>query len=433
MLLQNCRFVVTQHDDRTIREDVDIRIDGGVIQEIGTGLSNDGRSIDCSDMLVMPGLVNAHTHVPMNVMRGISDDKPLQTWLEDDIFPAEDQLDGDAVYYGTLHGITEMLLTGTTTFNDMYAFYDRIVDAVDETGIRAVLGRGVTDADDSEKQGDRLQRSRELLELAAEHDRITGAAAPHAIYTCSAELLQATHDQAVEHDAPYHIHLSETRTENQDCQDEHGMTPTAYLADIGVLDERTVAAHGVHLSADDRQHLVAAGAGVAHNPCANLKLGSGIADIHSLQEAGIPVGLGTDSVASNNNLNMFEELKIAALLQKERDPRALDAQTALDMATRGSAAVLGLDDVVGRIAPGYRADLACIDLHDIAMTPYYGKHGLLSNLVFAYNGPVTHTFVDGEQVVQNRTVTTVDTATIQEEVQDIATMLADTAHSRQHG
>lgn len=424
MLLQDCRYLITQNHDRAIRERVDVRIVDGTIHEIGEHLANDGQVIDCSDMLVMPGLVNAHTHVPMNLMRGISDDKPLQAWLEEDIFPAEDRLDGDDVYHGTLHGITEMLLTGTTTFNDMYAFCDQIMDAVDASGIRAVLGRGVTDVGEPARREERLQRSKELLERTAEHDRVTGAAAPHAVYTCSAELLQAAHEQAVAYDAPYHIHLSETRQENQDCQDEHGMTPTEYLDDIGVLDDRTVAAHGVHLSADDRQLLAAAGAGVAHNPCANLKLGSGVADVHGLQTDGIPVGLGTDSVASNNNLNLFEEMKVAALLQKETDPRRLDAQTALDLATRGSAAVLGLDDVIGRIVPGYRADVVCIDLQEITMTPYYGKRGLLSNLVFAYSGPVTHAFVDGEHIVRDGTVTTIDTGTVRERVQDCVQRLS---------
>jgi 5-methylthioadenosine/S-adenosylhomocysteine deaminase len=417
MLLTDVRYCITQNPERDILEHVDIRVDDGRIVEIGEDLTRDDSTIDCSDRAVLPGLVNAHTHAGMNVMRGISDDKPLQAWLEEDIFPAEEFMDHDAVYYGTLHAIAEMVQTGTTCFNDMY-LGKPAAEAVDDFGMRAVIARGVTDTDG--ERDHRITESQEFLDAYTDHNRITPVAAPHAVYTCSDELLAAMQAQAEEYDTLLHIHLSETQQENADCRDAHGMTPAAYLHDRGLLTERTVAAHGTWLTEHDMRLLQKTGAGVAHNPCANLKLGSGIADVPRLQAHDVTVGLGTDSVASNNSLNLFEEAKFAALLHKRDDPRQMTAQDVLDMLTVDGAELLGLDDQIGSIARGQQADLITVALDDIGLSPQYGTDGLVSNLVYAFNGRVTDVFVQGDPLLRDGALQTIDGTAVSSQVQQVA-------------
>lgn len=416
MILKDARFVITQDEERRILEHVDVRITDNTITEIGENLRTDDEVIDCSNKAVLPGLINSHTHAAMNLFRGISDNKILQNWLEEDIFPAEDKLTDDDIYTGTLHAIREMLQTGTTCFNDMYAPEAFVADAVNETGIRAVLSRGMFDLDGV--AGEKIQESRKFVESVQDYNRITPAVAPHAIYTCSEELLCKSKEQSDEFDVPLHIHLSETQQENDDCEAEHGTTPTAYLHDLGLLSARTIGAHGVWLTEHDMRLLQKTGAGIAHNPCANLKLGSGIADVLRLQAHDVTVGIGTDGVASNNNLNMFEEMKFAALLQKNRDPTRMDEQTVLDMATIDAATLLGLDQRIGSIEPGKYADLITVDLSHPSLSPYYGKRGLLSNLVFSFNGPVSDTIVHGERLVEDGNTTAVDDD-VQKKVQQL--------------
>lgn len=418
MLLQNIRFLITQNPEREILKDVDIRVEDGRITEIGENLTTDDDVVDCSDKAVMPGLINTHTHAAMNTMRGLSDNKLLQDWLEDAIFPAEEHMDNDAVYYGTLHAIAEMVKTGTTCFNDMYAPEQPAAEAVEDAGIRAVLGRGLTDIDgDGQKK---LQESKALLERYEHHDRITPVVAPHAIYTCSEELLHEARGQSEQYDTFLHTHLSETKQENDDCMAAHDMTPTAYLNDLGLLTERAVAAHAVWLTEQDMRLFQKTGAGIAHNPCSNLKLGSGIADIPRLQAHDVTLGLGTDSVASNNNLNMFEEMKFASLLQKRNDPRRMTEQAALDMATIDAAELLGLENDVGSIETGKQADLITVDLAETATSPIYGKRGILSNLVFSFHGQVTDTFVQGEPLLRNGSPNSLDMERIQAACQEAA-------------
>ncbi len=399
MLLRNIRYLVTQDDDRTVREHVDVRVDGGEIVAIGDDLDRDGTVIDCSGKAVLPGLVNAHTHASMTLLRGISDDRVLQEWLFDDILPAESVMDRDDVELGARLAIAEMLLSGTTCFNDMYAPEDAVAAAVDDTGMRAVLGRGLIDSDG--EGAEKLRESRALLDAYADHPRITPAVAPHAVYTCSPDILDRAREQADRFDAPVHVHLSETVRENEDCQEEHGRSPAEHLDAHGLLTDRTVAAHGTHLSQGSIDLLAERGASVVHNPAANLKLGSGVAPVPALLDAGVTVGLGTDGVASNNSLDMFDEMKLASLVQKEQDPTVLPAQQALDMATRGSAAALGLDGRIGSVETGKRADLVAVDLSHPSMTPVHGPRGVVSNLVFAFDGRVSDVLVDGDVLVRD--------------------------------
>ncbi len=421
MLLKDIRFLITQNPDRDVLENVDVHIDDGRITEIGDNLTKDGEVVDCSDRIVMPGLVNTHTHVPMNLMRGLSDNKVLEDWLEEDIFPAETCMDEHSTYYGTLHAVIEMLKTGTTCFNDMYAPEKPVADAVHEAGVRAVLARGMTDTDGD--ADDKLQESKQFIEQYEDHDRITPAVAPHAVYTCSSELLQRAKDQADTYNTLYHIHLSETMHENSKCEDKHGRTPTAYLDKLDVLDDRFIGAHGVWLTEHDVNLLKEVGAGIAHNPCSNLKLGSGVADIPRLHAHNVPVGLATDSVASNNNLNMFEEAKFAALLQKRRDPRIMTEQDALDMMTVHGAELLGLDNEIGSLEEGKQADITTISLHDETLHPFHGTRGLLSNLVFSFHGHVTDVYVQGTPLRRNGNLQTIDSDTVKRECRRHATRI----------
>lgn len=427
MLLSNARYVVTQDDDRRVLEDVDIRTEDGRIEKVGKNLEADGETVDCSGKAVLPGLVNAHTHAAMTLLRGISDSKPLQRWLEDDIFPAEEEMGEEDVAAGTRLASLEMLTSGTTTFNDMYVPGDVVAEVVDDVGIRAVIGHGMMDIEGDTRET--LEKSEEFVSRWSGHDLIKPSVAPHAVYTCSRELLEGSGEQAAEFDAPLHIHLSETERENRDCREEHGMSPAEYLDGLGLLNGRTVAAHGVHLSDSDIRLMAERGAGVVHNPAANLKLGSGVAPVHELREAGVTVGLGTDGVASNNSLNLFEEMKLASLMQKERDPRTLPAQDVLDMATRDDAELLGLDHEIGSIEEGKRADLVTVDLSRPEMRPIHGIDGLISNLVFSFDGTVSDVMVDGELLVRDETPVSTGLAEAVRDVQERSERILNAAES----
>jgi 5-methylthioadenosine/S-adenosylhomocysteine deaminase len=405
-LLKNIRYLITQNKERQVLENVDVLIHQDEIHEIGRGLSdylNPETVIDCSEKVVMPGLINAHTHSSMTVLRGISDNSVLQDWLENYIFPAEDKIEEEDAYLGTLLASIEMLETGTTTFNDMYFHMENVADAVEDAGIRAVLSKGLTDIED---KGD-LYGAENLIRTYAGHERIDIGVGPHSVYTCSEELLLDAKELAEKYDALYHIHLSETEKENQDLLEDKGMRPTEYLDELGILDENVIAAHGTHLTEDDMLRLQRTKTGLAHNPAANMKLGSGRADVIELYERGLNIGLGTDGPASNNSLNMFDEAKLSALIHKERDPEALTEQEILDMLTIDGAKALNIDDKVGSIEKGKKADLVTLDLNQISMRPFYGVRGVISNLVYSFDGTVSEVFVNGEKVVEGGELQTV--------------------------
>jgi len=283
LLLENIRFLITQNEERKVLENVDILVKQDRIFEIGKNLSDHyspEKVLDCSNKVVLPGLINTHTHASMTAFRGISDNKLLEDWLHEDIFPAEDSLTETDAYYGAMAASLEMLKTGTTCFSDMYFHLEQVADAVEDSGIRAVLARGLTDIQEPQDLDEVID---ELAQLVG-RERIKPAIAPHSIYTCSEDLLLDSKDIAEKFDLLYHIHLSETQKENSDSVDARGMTPTEYLDNLGILDENTVAAHGTHLSQKDIETLAWNNTGIAHNPSANLKLGSGIADVPELRK-----------------------------------------------------------------------------------------------------------------------------------------------------
>jgi len=371
------------------------------------------RVIDGSNLIVMPGLVNTHGHAAMSLFRSYADDMPLKEWLEKKIWPIEALLEGDDIYWGTMLSIAEMIRGGTTTFTDMYFFMDRVAEAVAESGIRSVLSRGLIGLNGGE-QG--LVETESFINNwhGAEDGRITVMLGPHAPYTCPPEFLKKVMVLAEKTKCPIQIHLSETRSEVEDCLNEHGFTPPKLLSDLGLLDFKVVAAHCVHLTDQDIEILAEKKVGVAHNPGSNLKLGSGIAPVRKMLSSGVKVGIGTDGASSNNNLDMIEEMRLAALLSKgyEMDPTLIDANKALQMATSIGAEVLNLSGI-GILKEGYKADLIGLRHDRLHLTP---MHDPQAHLVYASAAADVHmVIVNGKILLENGEFTTLDEAKIRSE------------------
>jgi len=421
-------YVLTQNQAGHILEDAAVAIRGSVIEAVGpreailAAHGDDARILGGGRVLVMPGLVNAHTHVSMTCLRGLADDLPLMTWLNENIFPAERQFNGEIVYWGALLGCAEMILSGTTTFCDMYLFEHDVARAVDRAGLRALVGEVLYDFP-SANYGPVEQAvpySRRLIQTWQGHERIRIAVEPHALYTCSPELLIACRDLAEEQGVPLITHLSESPDEVAGIQETYGTTPVRHLERLGLLSEGLIADHCVALENEEIELLARRGVKVAHNPSSNMKLASGVAPVPELLRAGATVGLGTDGAASNNNLDMFGEMNIAAKLHKASrlDPTVMDAATVLNMATVGGAKTLGLEGRVGRLEPGYLADLIVVDLNQPHLTPLYNP---VSHLVYAASGAdVIHSVVHGKILLENRALTTLDLAEIYKKIGEIA-------------
>lgn len=371
--------------------------------------------IDGSNKFATPGLVNTHTHAAMTLFRSYADDMFLMDWLENKIWPAEANLTAEDVYWGTLLSIGEMLKSGTTCFADMYFFMDEVAKAVETSGIRACLSRGLAGvAPNSDKS---LLEAKEfcLKWNGAANGRITTMLGPHAPYTCPPDYLKQVIEVAKEIKAEIHIHLSETKFEVDTCIEKFGKTPIAHMDSLGLLDLGVLAAHCVHVTPEDIQLMKAKNVRVAHNPQSNLKLASGIAPVQQMLEAGLIVGLGTDGASSNNNLDLLEEVRLAALLHKVREdnPKVIPAQTALEMGTSLGAQALALDKV-GKLAVGYKADIVLYDMNKLTWAP---KHDRNSLLVYSANSSDVHTvLVDGQVLVDDGKLTTIDEAQVIAEV-----------------
>ena len=379
-----------------------------------------GERIDGTDRLLTAGLVNAHTHVAMTLLRGYGEELPLQSWLFDRIFPFEDKLFSDAVYWGSMLGIAEMLMTGTTSFTDMYYFCEDTVRAVAECGIKANIGRGISCFDAGKRFADLPAYSDTKALIAqyhgAEDGRVLVDVAPHAEYTTRPDILYDAAQLAAEHDLRMHIHLSETASEHKECVGRHGKTPTRLLEEVGMLDRPLTVAHGVWLTDDDVDCLSRHDVTLAHCAKSNLKLGSGIARVENYRKMGLPVAIGTDSAASNNALDMVDEMRMAALLAKgmSHDAGALPASDVLYMGTRAGALSQGRTDC-GDIAVGYRADLVMMDTADIGLCP---ANAPLSNVLYgAGSRAVCMTVVDGRTVYRNGDFPTLDIERVRFEVQ----------------
>ena len=356
--------------------------------------------MDCTGRAVIPGLVNAHTHAYMTVFRNWADDLPFADWLFGRIMPLEDQLTAEDCYWSSLLGIMEMLATGTTAFLDMYIHPDSVSRASAESGIRAVLSRGLSGGESDPAGGARRIREA-LADWRAWRDspRLTFMLGPHALYTCDEEYLCGIAGLSRETGLGIHVHLAESQSEMEDAFSRYGCSPTALMDRCGILGPRTVAAHGIRLSGEEIALLADRGVSVATNPLSNLKLANGVAPVPALLSAGVNVALGTDGPASNNALNLFRDLAALAAIHKGvgADPTLVTARQALYCAARGGAAALGLN--TGEIAPGREADLAVLDLDKPWLTPL---GDLAAALCYAATGAETESVLVGGQLLYHR-------------------------------
>ena len=368
-------------------------------------------TIDATGDIVMPGLINTHTHAPMVLYRGLADDLALMEWLQKYIFPAEAKtVTPEFVRAGTRLAALEMIQSGTTAYADMYYFEEEIAKATKAAGLRGVLGQTIIQfpAPDAKTPAEGLARAEAFIRDWTGDELIVPAIAPHAMYTLDTASLKSARELADRHRAPVLIHLAETRDEVTLARDRYKATPVAYLESIGFLGPRTIAAHGVHLSPADIQTLAERQVAVAHNPESNMKLASGTAPVLAMRRAGVTVSLGTDGAASNNDLDMFEAMRQAALLHKHAsgDPRAVPARTALQMATIDGARTLGLERQLGSLEPGKRADLLIVSTATARQTPMYDP---LSHLVYVTRGDDVRTsIVNGRVLMRDRQVQTMD-------------------------
>lgn len=360
--------------------------------------------------VLIPGLVNTHTHLSMTLLRGYADDYPLDTWLNDYIFPVEGKLEGEHVYAGALLACVEMIKSGTTTFNDMYFFMDQVAKAVEESGMRGVISHGMLDFGDEEKRKAEFKESLRIIEKChnTADGRIKVALGPHAPYTCSTDLLNWVRKKADELKVPIHIHVSETEFEVQQIQETYGARPFEYLDKIGFLKEDVLAAHAVWLSESEIDIIKDKEVKLSHNPVSNMKLASGTSPVAKMMEKGVNLSLGTDGAASNNNLDMLEEMKIAALQQKvaNLDPTVLKAGEVFKMATRGGATALGIEQETGTIDVGKKADIVLVDMRAPHLTPF--RHPV-SHLVYSAKGADVDTVIcNGQILMQEKELLVLD-------------------------
>ncbi len=379
----------------------DVLIDDGEIKDIGKGLEGAEECIEGDGKYLLPGFVNTHTHAAMSLLRGYADDMELDKWLQEKIWPLEGKLTDEDIYWGTKLACLEMIRSGTVAFNDMYFFMERAADAVAEMGMKATLAYGFLDLGDEEKREEEKQNTEKVVEYLKGFDLIQPAVGPHSIYSVSKEALEWCSDYSSREGMPIHIHIAETKKEMEDFSAEHEGCITDYLIGTGILDNEVVGAHCVWLEDGDYSNMSEKGVFVSHNPSSNMKLGVGKPmDYQAMNDAGITVTLGTDGCASNNNLDMLEEIKIAALQQKmQGDPTLLPAEEAFEILTLNGAEALGTGG--GKVEIGYSADLILVD-PGVAGTP---GHDIVSDLIYSLNGScVDDVIIDGEIVMRDRHV-----------------------------
>ena len=421
--------VVTMDAGRRVIADGAVAIDGADIVAVDTaeaiGRRFRGRdTIDAKGQVVLPGLINTHGHAAMVLFRGLADDLALMEWLTKYIFPAEAKtVSREFVRAGTRLAALEMIQSGTTTFADMYYFEEEVAKETKAAGLRGVLGQTVIQfpVADAKTPADGLARAEAFITEYKGDALITPAVAPHAMYTLDGPTLTAARALSVKHGVPTLIHLSETRDEQKTAQERGAASPTAYLDSLGFLGPGVLIAHGVWVSDADIAILKTRGVGVSHNPESNMKLASGTAPVPAYLKAGVAVGLGTDGAASNNDLDMFEAMRMASLLHKlqSNDPRAVPAATALEMATIGGARAMGMDRQVGSLEPGKHADLIVVGMNTARQTPMYDP---ISHLVYVTRGDDVQTaIVNGRVLMRNRKVLTLDEPGVLREARTWAT------------
>lgn len=420
--------VVTMNNDMVVIEDGAVAIENGVIVAVGqkSTIKNGYKAcniIRADGKIVMPGLVNTHTHAAMVLLRGYADDLPLLVWLNEHIWPAEAKVvNKENVRIATRLAIAEMIRSGTTTFNDMYFFEDEVAEVAKEAGIRVIIGEGLLDAPtpNSKNPDVGLAYTEELIKKYKGDRLITVAVAPHAPYTCSGELLKKAQSLSKKYDVPLHIHLAETQYEVKSITERYKMRPVEYLDSLGLLTDKTIAAHCIQVTDEEVELLAVRKTGVAHNPESNMKLAEGVAPVLKMLNSKVNVGLGTDGAASNNDLNMFEEIKTAALLHKVNTwiPTVLDARTALRMATILGANALGLQGKIGSLEEGKEADIIIVDVDKPHLVPIYNVYSLL---VYAADGAdVSTVMVAGKVLLRENKLLTINEKKAISDVKKIA-------------
>ena len=429
LLLTNA-LVLTMDEQFSIHSPGSVAITGREIVAIGdvAGEFEPAQTVDCRGRVVMPGLVNAHTHAPMTLLRGLADDLRLDVWLMGYMMPVEREfVRPDFVALGTALACAEMIRSGTTCFADMYYFEDVVADATASAGLRALCSQTVLKfpTPDAASYEDALASARAFIAKWKGHPLIVPSVAPHAPYTCTAEIFRACAELAAEFDVPLHTHLAETALEVERSRAEHGMPVIPWAKKQRLFDARVLAAHCVHVDEGEIRTLHDEHAGVAHNPTSNLKLGSGVAPVAKMIDLGVNVGIGTDGAASNNDLDMFEETRLAALLAKgtSGDPTAIAARTALAMATRLGARAMHLGAITGSLEPGKRADIIVVDLDQSHATPRFSRdaNAIYSQLVYAAKSTdVVDTMCDGRWLMRDRRLLKLDEAALRSGANDMA-------------
>ncbi len=432
-------FIVTMDESGTVYEQGAVAVDEGVILAIGPAAEIEAQHsakevLDGGDRIVMPGLINGHSHAAMTLLRGVADDLALMDWLNNYIFPAEVEfVDPEFVRIGTELACWEMIRGGTTTFVDMYYFPDTIADVVESCGMRALISATVIDqrSPDAENADDSIAKGIGFIERWKDRNsRITPIFGPHANYTLDAEQLAATRKAALELGVPISIHVSESPYELQYSQDKYGMPSILLYESIDFFDVPTIAAHVVWPTPEEITVLAARNVGVIHNPTSNMKIASGISPVTEMLAAGVRVGIGTDGAASNNDLDLWEEMRLAAFLQKvdRMDPEVMSATTVLTMATRGGAVAAGLGDSVGSLEVGKRADLIQVSFEDVHHVPTYD---VISHLVYVTDEQdVASVIVDGKLLMREREMLTIDTERVAAEANALAARIQSALRER---
>ncbi|MDD4568745.1 MAG: amidohydrolase [Tepidanaerobacteraceae bacterium] len=423
ILIKNAQ-VLTFDGKKALIKKADIAVEGTTISQIGEVEADfeTKKIIDAKNMLAMPGLINAHTHLSMNLFRNYADDMPLWDWLTKKIWPIEERLTAEAVYRGSILGLAELIKSGVTGFLDMYFFADRTIEAALETGIRAYIARGLTDEEEGKEF--QLNETRELYKKYHEKDgRVKIFVGPHAPYTCSPRYLEKVTALSEELGTSIHIHLSETKKEVDESIQKWGKTPIKHVYDLGLFERPTIAAHCVHVDDEDIEILAGSGVKAVYNPTSNLKLASGFAPIEKMLKAGVNVALGTDGASSNNNLNMFEEMHLASIVNKcvNHDAVSVPAEAVIKMATINGAKALGVEKELGSLEVGKKADIILIDLKKPHLCPLNNP---LSAICYSAQSSDVHTvMVDGKILMENYELKTIDIEKAMYEAEEAARKL----------
>ncbi|MDR2962890.1 MAG: amidohydrolase [Bacteroidales bacterium] len=424
-------YVVTMNADFSVIEHGCVCVQGDSIAQVccmSESYELEAQTeIDAQGSLLLPGFINAHTHAGMSFLKGYADDVPLKTWLFEHIFQVEKQfLNPDNVKTGAALAMLEMIASGTTCFVDMYYFVEETAQLCEHIGMRAFLSQAIADfaVADAASPDIAFAHLEKLMREYEQHDLVRIIPGPHSIYTCSAEYFKTARALANRYNLPLNTHLSETAEEYQNCMEAHGKTPVEYLADLGIFEGKTIAAHCVYVSETDTEMLAEKQVAVVNNAQSNLKLVCGIAPVPAMLEKGAKVCFGTDSAVSNNSLDMYAEMKTAALVHKfnSGNARAVNARQAVFMATRGAAQSLGIEHLCGSIEPGKKADLQMVNINQIHAVPLYNVY---SHIVYALSGgDVDTVFVNGRCVYLHKQFQTIDEFDVMLQAQELANKIA---------